>query len=82
MHASLLKKSSPFSSPVKLPEQHAKYARDTGSLLFQGGDEIMIAPFFTGKQEDSPIIAVGLAKFLFLQPTARFQRGGSTVGPC
>ncbi len=52
--------------PVKLQEQHAKYARFTGSLVLQGGDEIIIAPFFTGKQEDNPIIVVGLAKFLFL----------------
>ncbi len=44
--------------PVKLQEQHAKYARFTGSLVLQGGDEIMIAPFFTGKQEDNPIIVV------------------------
>ncbi len=66
MHKSLLNKSSQFSSPVKLQEQDAKYARVAGSLVLQGGDEIIIAPFFTGKQEDSPIIAVGLAKFLFL----------------
>ncbi len=61
MHKSLLNKSSKFSSPVKLQEQHAKYARVTGSLVLQGGGEIMIAPFFTGKHEDYPIIVVGLA---------------------